>query len=251
MTQLGNRHYPRGGIHGRVVHELGQDIVSGRYKPGDKLPGEGEFLEMFKGSRTAIREAFRVLTAKGLLEAKQRAGTRVRPRSCWNLLDPDILAWQSEVQQDHGSVIQMMELRQCFQPGIANLAAQRGSLDQLALLDGFQRQMENAEEVRDQVLFFKAVRNFHGCLFDCCQNDLASRLNDVVDVVLVALYQTTDNCLERQAFGMAGWYRLAVEKIMARDGVSAERLFHNLIENERSLLLGPKKSTPHFQTKVA
>jgi DNA-binding FadR family transcriptional regulator len=49
-----------------------------------------------------LREAVRVLVAKGLVVSRQRAGAIVRPRSEWHLLDPDVLYWliQSRPQRD-------------------------------------------------------------------------------------------------------------------------------------------------------
>ena len=83
-------------IHGSIAHDLGVAIVTGRYQPGDVLFGEIEFSEQLKVSRGAYREATRMLAAKGLVESRPKTGTRVSPRSRWNLLDPDVLAWMFE-----------------------------------------------------------------------------------------------------------------------------------------------------------
>jgi DNA-binding FadR family transcriptional regulator len=80
-------------LHGAVAHKLGTAILSGKYAPGDTLSGEVEFSAMLDVSRTAYREAIQVLTAKGLVESRPKIGTRILPRSRWNLLDPDVLAW--------------------------------------------------------------------------------------------------------------------------------------------------------------
>ncbi|MBL4739958.1 MAG: FadR family transcriptional regulator [Sneathiella sp.] len=80
MVEIWCRRYPQVGIHGRVVHELGKDIVRGFFRPLEKLPDEATLTDRFKSSRTALREALRVLAAKGLLEARQRAGTIVRAK---------------------------------------------------------------------------------------------------------------------------------------------------------------------------
>ena len=68
-------------------------IVSGEYAPGATLTGEVAFAAELNVSRSAYREAVQVLTAKGLVESRTKAGTRVLPRHRWNLLDPDVLAW--------------------------------------------------------------------------------------------------------------------------------------------------------------
>ena len=47
----------------------------------------------FSVSRTALREAYSSLAAKGLIAARPKVGTRVRPKSDWNMLDPEVLAW--------------------------------------------------------------------------------------------------------------------------------------------------------------
>src|SRR5580765_4649539 len=79
--------YPRRGLHGEVVHTIGVQIVGGELKPGDPLPPEDELIADLAVSRTVLREAVRVLAAKGLVEARPKTGTRVRPRTAWNVLD--------------------------------------------------------------------------------------------------------------------------------------------------------------------
>src|SRR5690606_15971627 len=80
-------------LRGAVAHYLGAAIVSGQIKPGARLTGEVAHAEELDVSRSAYREAIQVLTAKGLVASKPKDGTRVLPRSSWNLLDPMVLAW--------------------------------------------------------------------------------------------------------------------------------------------------------------
>ena len=80
-------------LHGSIAHKLGVAILSGKYAPGDKLSGEVAFAEELNVSRSAYREAVQVLIAKGLVESRPKAGTKVLPRGRWNLLDPEVLAW--------------------------------------------------------------------------------------------------------------------------------------------------------------
>lgn len=114
-------------IHGSVARDLGVAILAGRYAPGDVLPGEIEFSEQLKVSRTAYREAIRILSAKGLVESRPRTGTRVCQRSRWNLLDPDILAWAFESEPSEAFIRDLFELRMIVEPAAAALAAERRS----------------------------------------------------------------------------------------------------------------------------
>jgi DNA-binding FadR family transcriptional regulator len=125
---------PRRRIHGRIADELGIAIVTGQHPPGTTLPNEVEASVKLRVSRTAYREAVRILAAKGLVESRPKAGTRVSPRSRWSLLDPDVLAWVfgSGSEPSESFIRALFELREIVEPQAAALAAQRRSADQLA-----------------------------------------------------------------------------------------------------------------------
>src|ERR1700710_2787209 len=87
-------------LHDSLVNVLGRRILGGVYKPGDMLPREDELCAQFGVSRTSLREAVKVLSAKGLFEGRRRVGVRVRPREEWSLLDPAVLSWHPDIQGD-------------------------------------------------------------------------------------------------------------------------------------------------------
>src|SRR5437016_1105839 len=72
---------------GRIAAELGSAIVAGVYQPDELVPGEIELGRRFGASRTVVREAFKLLSAKGLIASRKRSGTRARPREAWHMLD--------------------------------------------------------------------------------------------------------------------------------------------------------------------
>lgn len=112
-------------IHGTIAHDLGVAIVTGRYRPGDVLSGEIEFSEQLNVSRSAYREAIRILAAKGLVESKPKTGTRVSDHRRWNLLDPDVLGWMFESEPSEEFIRALFELRMIVEPAAAELAARR------------------------------------------------------------------------------------------------------------------------------
>lgn len=112
-------------IHGTIAHDIGVEIVGGVRKPGDVFGGEIEASEALGVSRTAYREAIRILAAKGLIESRPKAGTSVNPRNRWNLLDPDVLAWTFEGEPDTQFILDLFELRGVIEPAAAALAAGR------------------------------------------------------------------------------------------------------------------------------
>eukprot|EP01035_Chromulina_nebulosa_P037515 gene37515-50643_t len=139
MTNAGaklfdERRSPSPRIHGTIAHDIGVEIVSGVRKPGDVFGGEIEASEALGVSRTAYREAIRILAAKGLIESRPKAGTRVTQRSRWNLLDPDVLGWAFEGEPDTDFILDLFELRSVIEPAAAAFAARRRSDDDLATI---------------------------------------------------------------------------------------------------------------------
>ena len=112
-------------IHGSIAHDLGIAILTGRYQPGETLPGEIDFSEQLGVSRSAYREAVRILAAKGLVESRPKTGTRVSERNRWNVLDPEVLGWTFETEPSPGLIRDLFELRMIVEPAAAALAAER------------------------------------------------------------------------------------------------------------------------------
>jgi DNA-binding FadR family transcriptional regulator len=112
-------------LHGAIARRLGVAILSGVYKPGDVLNNEISFSEELNVSRSALREAIRTLAAKGLVESRPKTGTRVSPKSRWNLLDPTVLAWYFTAEPSEEFIHGIFELRMIVEPAAAALAAER------------------------------------------------------------------------------------------------------------------------------
>lgn len=156
-------------LHGAVAHKLGTAILSGQYAPGESLLGEVEFSKTLDVSRTAYREAIQVLTAKGLVESRPKLGTWILPRSRWNLLDPDVLAWAFAGEPDVGFIRSLFELRAIVEPAAAALAAHRHERADLKTmkeaLAGMRRHTLATEAGR------AADRDFHDSILHATRND--------------------------------------------------------------------------------
>ncbi len=72
---------PRPRVHRDVVDTLARRIMSGSIRPGEGLPNTQDLSTELGVSRSALREAIKVLGAKGMLEVRPRTGTRVLPRT--------------------------------------------------------------------------------------------------------------------------------------------------------------------------
>ncbi|SNS11881.1 transcriptional regulator, GntR family [Sphingomonas laterariae] len=156
-------------LHGAVAHKLGTAILSGEYAPGDTLSGEVAFAEELEISRSAYREAIQVLTAKGLVESRPKAGTRVLPRNRWNLLDPDVLAWAFAGEPDVEFVRNLFELRAIVEPAAARLAAQRRDKSDIKVMKEALAAMRRHTLATDAGR--AADRDFHNAILRATHND--------------------------------------------------------------------------------
>lgn len=218
--------YPRRGLHGEVVHLIGLQIVSGELRPGDPLPPEDELTADLAVSRTVLREAVRVLAAKGLVEARPKTGTRVRARKQWNILDPDILSWRVEAKGDRQLYEETTEVRLAIEPFAARLAATRATDEETASIAEAYAGMEAG--VRDQVAYLAADLQFHDRILIACHNELLGHLGGVLRAVLRTTFEltTTPPRSRRRALPL---HQAILDGIAAHDEDRAEKAARSLI----------------------
>jgi DNA-binding FadR family transcriptional regulator len=167
--------------HARIVRELGLAIVRGDLQPGDKLPAEAQLLECYEISRPVLREAMRVLVAKGLVVSRQRAGASVRPRHEWHLLDPDVLYWLIQTQPQGDFVRTLLEVRRIFEPAAAALAAKAASPEQLQTIATAYDGMAAAKTTRE---LLEPDLAFHRHIAEATGNDLLAYIGNMLSLAL-------------------------------------------------------------------
>lgn len=165
-------------IHQAIAAELGTAILSGEYQPGDSLEGEIAHSLRLGVSRTAYREAVRILIAKGLLECRPKAGTHVTARQRWNVLDPDLLAWMFSGNPDERFIHDLFELRGIIEPAAAALAAERRTPAHLAAIDDalFGMGAHGLAMKEGQ----EADRNFHHAILEGAGNEALASLSSSI-----------------------------------------------------------------------
>jgi DNA-binding FadR family transcriptional regulator len=218
--------YPRRGLHGEVVHTIGLQIVSGELRPGDPLPPEDDLTADLAVSRTVLREAVKVLAAKGLVEARPKTGTRVRDRTAWNILDPDVLSWRVEASNDTLLYQETTEIRLAIEPLAARLAATRALEEETIGIADAYKAMEAG--VDDQRAYLAADLAFHQRILSACHNELLGHLGDVLRGVLRTSFEltTTPKRSRRRALPL---HRAILDGIAAHDEDAAEKAARVLI----------------------
>ncbi|MDA8350772.1 MAG: FadR/GntR family transcriptional regulator [Pseudomonadota bacterium] len=169
-------------LHGTVARDIGMRIVAGRIVPGQVLDGEIEASERLKVSRTAYREAVRILAAKGLIESRPRRGTCVTVPHRWHLLDPDVISWIFSGTPDEPLLKGLFELRTIVEPAAAALAAERRTVQQLqALRDSLERMTAHSLAVNAGL---QADCDFHQTLLEASGNPFLVSLTSGVSAAV-------------------------------------------------------------------
>ncbi len=187
----GSRTYSRRSLHGRVAHDLGSRILGGKLKPGQVLAPEDELSAALGVSRTALREAIKLLAAKGLMESRPRTGTRIRPREHWNFLDPDVLAWHFEAEPVERSVRDLFQLRRMIEPAAADMAAQQAGAAAVARLQQAFRDMDAAGD--DGEKWEEPDLRFHQTIIQATGNELISSLGAIIETALTMSFRLSND----------------------------------------------------------
>jgi DNA-binding FadR family transcriptional regulator len=222
-----SQRYPHRNLHGQIVHTLGRRILSGEIRPGDALQAG----TAMTASRTALREAIKVLAAKGLVEAKPKIGTRVTPRESWNLLDPDVMAWQHDGLPRPRFLKKLTEVRAVIEPQAAAFAAERADAAALQALSSAFDDMASASAAPGAArvdAFVEADMRFHLIILRASGNDLLEQMARVVYSALVVSFQTTTR-LPGSAERALPKHRAILKAILARQPARAHAAMESLI----------------------
>lgn len=166
----------------RMAQALGRQIVCGVYDRNESLPTEAELCERFGVSRSAVREAVKMLSAKGLITSKPRQGIRIQPEEQWNIFDTDLLSWSLESNPSMKVLKEFLQMRIAIEPEAASLAARFATQEQIdaieATLDRMRTTRDNLEAELD------ADIAFHVSILYASNNRFYIRLRDFIQTAL-------------------------------------------------------------------
>lgn len=178
-------------VHEQVVEALGRAILRGDYAATGYLPSEPQLCETLQVSRSAVREAVKVLGGKGLVSARPHIGTVIRPREEWNMLDTDLLAWSIEGEPDSRMVMSLIEARQVIEPAAARFAAQRATAADLAEMERAFLGMSAAAEAHDHAAYHAADKDFHAAMLAASHNLVFRQLATTIAAALAYSFRVT------------------------------------------------------------
>ncbi len=215
-----------GGLHARVLAELGPAIASGEYPPGTVLRID-ELEQRYGVSRTVVREAVRVLEAMHLVETRRRVGITVRRTEEWNVFDPAVIRWRLAGPDRPRQLRSLTMLRTAVEPVAAALAAVAADPGQCARLTVLAAEMAAAGRAGDLREYLVHDVAFHRVVLEASGNEMFARLGDVVAEVLTG--RTEHHVMFSAPDPAAVTLHVQVaEAVRARDAEAAERLMREI-----------------------
>jgi len=162
-------------LYEQIVQQVEDSILRGQLKPGDQLPAERDLALRFGVSRTAVREAVKTLSEKGLVEAYSGRGTFVTDGTSQAIRESLDLMIRINKQ---GGLTHLIELRQLIEPEIAALAAVRIDAALLSTMREAVAAMDRC--IQDRDAFVEADLDFHLALAEAVGNPLVLSLLDSI-----------------------------------------------------------------------
>ena len=166
----------RGRVSDSVLKQIKQSIITGAYRPGDKLPSEKELMEAFNVSRGSLREALRTLEEFGFIVVKPGAtgGAYVTSEGMKSLANRlhDIML------MERISFDEILQFRLLTEPGVARLAAEHRTEEDIGVLEEINRVRERAIKAGKIPIIVNI--DFHQALAKASKNKMVSLLIDAV-----------------------------------------------------------------------
>lgn len=216
-------------VYEEIVAKIKDMVEKGRFKSGDQLPVERELAEVFRVSRSSVREALRSLESQGFIESRQGDGTYIARQPAESLVRP--LA--SVILTEKDDQMELFEMRRMIEPDLAYLAAERATEEEIAMMEKVltlqQEQIDRGDYETD------VDRNFHYIMARAARNKALLRITDnIIDL----LAESRDQYLQVEGRPQKSIlrHREVLEAIRARDPERAEKcMLEHLVDIETSL----------------
>ena len=202
-------HYGR--LNEQIVVQVEERILSGELKSGDQLPPERELVKQFGVSRTAVREAIKTLSQKGLIAVYPGRGTFV--------IDSTTSAVRHSINMlfkigGKDGITDLVEVREIMEPEIAALAACRATEKQINTMQEIVITMENS--INEPSTFIEADLDFHLILAQATNNSLIPALIDSL-IELLREHRMQAASVEGGLKRGQPFHRLILEAIRRKD----------------------------------
>lgn len=210
---------------GEIVSQIERAIFAGQLSPGDRLQSERELAEEFGVSRITVRDALRVLEARGLIRVKVGAsgGAFVTESNVDNVSE----SISTMILLRRMTLSELAEARTVVEAATADLASQRWGAEQLGRLE--ETVERGRRVVREGAPHTEASMEFHVALAEAARNELlTATVRSYRDLLMQTLHDMRD---VKSARTTQKAHEEIIEAVRRRDGEGARRLMVTHLED--------------------
>jgi GntR family transcriptional regulator, transcriptional repressor for pyruvate dehydrogenase complex len=153
----------------KIERKIEEAIRQKKLIPGTKLPSEKELCAQFAVSRTALREALRRLSARGLIDIRKGSGIYVTELKIEDAINSLHLFYDLRFNSD--LILQIIEVRRLFEPEVARLAARNRTENDIKTLQKNLTELERSNPDNTQ-LEVDIINRFHMNLAKATHNPI-------------------------------------------------------------------------------
>nr|WP_136250035.1 FadR/GntR family transcriptional regulator [Ningiella ruwaisensis] len=215
-----------------LTHVLGLAIVRGDFK--HSLPSEADICEQYGVSRSATREAVKVLTTKGLIRSRPKQGIRIQEERHWNMFDADVLKWTLVSKPTLDLLREFFEMRIVTDSQAASLAATHANTDNISKLEAALQRVRDADAGLDDSL--EADIAFFTAIFEATHNRFFLQLIDFVSTAL-RVTQRYSNRLQGIKLINLAFYEAIFHAIDKGNSLAAFSLVKNMLDDMMKAVL--------------
>jgi len=196
---------------------------------GARLPAERELAAHFNVARSSLRQALKVLEIMGVITQKVGDGSYLNTDTSAILSVP----MEFLFLLDDTTVEELTELRQLVEPGLARLAAQRSTSDDIALLRKSIKDLESSSN--DKLKLVSSDLLFHRAIFQASKNRMASSLFQTTHRAMAKMILVTSQLVELEH--TLAFHKPIMHAIEQRDGDQAAALMASHLKDATALLI--------------
>lgn len=209
-----------------VTEDIARRMLSNEWAEGAALPTEIQLAEQMGVARTTVREALTRLKAKGMLASRQKSGTRVQPRTQWNMLDEDVLRWLWHGSDRLQIAQHLMQVRRIVEPAASEIAAASASDTAIAAIERAYRLMDAAGN--DAQTFAGPDLDFHRAILIASGNPFLVSFGASIEAALRMSFElsTQRPGAPRRSLPL---HRDVLDQIWARQPAAARQAMERLL----------------------
>lgn len=169
----------RKNLYEEISNQIISMISEGRWKQGERIPGEIELAGLFEVSRNSVRESIKALELMGILYSKSGRGTFVADQAVSRIKQ---LHYEAEPQNEE-VLKEIMEARLIIEPGLAAIAAVKATPEDIRLLEESLDACFSALE--NKTYSFELGMAFHSHIFRISGNRILANLFENMKETLI------------------------------------------------------------------